>query len=44
MELTFKEASAKFYEKFDCLSDDADKEEARIERWIEANGIIILEN
>jgi 5-bromo-4-chloroindolyl phosphate hydrolysis protein len=32
-----------FYKHFDCLSDDTDKEWARVERWISDNEIEIAE-
>lgn len=41
---THEEAEKYFYEHFDCLSDDVDKEEARIMNWIESNNITIEEN
>lgn len=31
-----------FYANNDCLSDDVDKEEGRIERWLEANNFEIV--
>lgn len=34
---TYDEAEEKFYETNDCVSDDSDKEQARVERWLEDN-------
>ena len=45
--MTFKnweEAEVYFYEHFGCESDDSDKENARVERWIEINGHKIKNN
>lgn len=40
---TLKEAEEYFYKSFDCMSDDPDKENARIDEWIESNEITVLE-
>jgi hypothetical protein len=39
--MTIEEAEELFYQENDCISDDVDSEQARIERWIEDNNIII---
>jgi hypothetical protein len=39
--MTQEEADELFYQEHDCISDDVDSEQARIERWIEDNNIII---
>lgn len=35
MKITLEDLEKKFYETHDCLSDDSDKEDARIDRWAE---------
>jgi len=39
--VTSDEAEELFYQAHDCLSDDVDKEWARIERWCNENNIEI---
>ncbi len=41
---SWDEAEAKFYTTHDCLSDDAEREQARVERWVESNGHVVLED
>jgi hypothetical protein len=41
---TWEDAEIEFYKLEDCLSDDPDKEQARVERWIEDNNHVIEEN
>jgi hypothetical protein len=40
----FKDAEDEFYKKHDCLSDDSDKEEARVMEWLESNGHVVEED
>lgn len=40
--MTQEEADELFYKSHDCISDDVDKEQARIDSWIEDNNIIII--
>lgn len=42
--LTFKEAEAEFYKTHDVLSDDSDKEEARVIDWLTSNGYDVAED
>jgi hypothetical protein len=39
--MSLEQADKLFYETHDCLSDDPDKENARIDRWIGDNNIKI---
>ena len=41
--MTIEEAEELFYQENDCISDDVDAEQARIDRWIEDNNIEIIE-
>lgn len=41
---TWRDAEDAFYESHDCLSDDSDKEQARVERWVESEGHVVLED
>lgn len=38
---TFQEAQEAYYKTHDCISDDWEKEENAILRWIETNGYSI---
>jgi hypothetical protein len=40
---SWEEAEEKFYKTNDCLSDDSDKEGARIEAWVEGCGHHVTE-
>lgn len=35
---SWEQASEEYYKSHDCMSDDVDKEDAAIERWIEGIG------
>jgi hypothetical protein len=39
--ITQEQADELFYKSHDCISDDPDKEHARIDRWVEDNNIKI---
>lgn len=41
--MTVEEAEDLYYSKNDCISDDADAEQGRIERWCEQNNIVITD-
>jgi len=41
-EMTQEEADELFYKTHDCLSDDVDLEQARIDEWIVDEGIKII--
>ena len=40
--MTQEEADELFYQEHDCISDDVDSEQARIDEWIDDNNIIII--
>ena len=42
LKMTQEEADELFYKENDCLSDDPDKENSRIDQWIEDNDILII--
>ena len=41
--MTYEEAEDLYYKNHDCLSDDSDLEQARIERWCEYMEITITD-
>jgi len=40
---TWTEATTAYYKTHDCMSDDSDKENTKVERWIEDMGYIVNE-
>ena len=40
---SWEDAETEFYKTHDCMSDDSDKEEARVERWIDEMGYEVIE-
>lgn len=40
---TMEEAEDFFFKKHDCTSDDADEQQARVDAWIQGNGVVISE-
>lgn len=41
---TWSDAEDAYYAHHQCDSDDADKEQARVERWVESEGHVVLED